>query len=101
MTDFTKRGDLEAKALELLDADTLTARGMEWSPERQLVAMTFRAMWTASLSVEQIDRIGSALASLELNEKKRDWSPILRAYVRAKVLRSHVVRGVRRYEVNI
>lgn len=97
MNDFTTRSAEEAKTLELLSEENFIAKKIEWSVRRSIVAMVFRAEWSAALTVQQINRLGGALARLE-NEP--DLQEMLTVFTRAKILRSYVKQGKRLYEVN-
>lgn len=97
MNDFTTRSAEEAKTLELLSEENFIAKKIEWSQERQILAMVFRAQWSAALTVEKINRIGGALAGLQNDP---DLQEMLTKFARAKILRSYVKQGRKLYEVN-
>lgn len=82
----------ELKARTILDG----FRDAEWSPSRATLAIVFKAMWSASLPVDRINRIGAALCALE----SCDLQATLTAAVKAKALRSRMISGVCHYEVN-
>jgi hypothetical protein len=100
MTDFTTRSAFEAKTHEMFDANVMDANGIEWSPERQIVAMVWRACWSNTLSVEQISKIGQALSFGVKAAIMPDLQPMLTLMTRKKMLRACTRHGVRHYEVN-
>ena len=71
-----------------------------WSQERTIVRQVFRAMWSASLPVERIMAIGSAIYDSGSMDRARTVRA-LTALVRSGVLRSRISDGVRMYEVNV
>lgn len=92
MTDYTKRTVLEAQAHEMLDN---YRDNTGWSSEKSLIATVFKAAYATSLPVARINKISEALTCFTT-----DLQPALTEAVRAKVLRSRVIRGVRHYELN-
>lgn len=88
MAELVIRG-YEAQAREMLDA-------LPQSQENLLIAKVFRAMWSAALPAEQIERIAVAMCNLQ----SADLQPALTKLARAKVLRSRRVSGRICYEVN-
>ena len=91
MTDFTKRTVLEAQAHEMLD----TYRDNDWSPEKAVLAMVFKAVYASSMPVDRLNKLADVLACY-----RSDMQPILTKAVRDKVLRGRTIRGVRHYEIN-
>lgn len=89
---YNFRSAEEAKTHELLD----TYRDHEWSQEKAILAMVFKACWSQSLTVKRVNITACALACLE----NCDLQDALTAACRAKVLRSRMSSGRRLYEVN-
>lgn len=87
MTNFVLTG-MEAQAHALFVANIS-------SVDHQLIANIFRSMYTAALPVSQIEAIGSAMVGFTVS-----LQPALTELVRAKVLRSRMICGVRHYELN-
>jgi len=67
--------------------------------EARLVQMTFSSQYLYSLKVDRITTIARALADLAPHATL-DLQPTLTKMVRAKVLRSRQINGVRHYEIN-
>lgn len=72
--------------------------GNNWSVATSAVRVTFEAMWHSSLPLARIVTIGNALANIDCSEET--YQQTLTRLVRAKVLRSRVIAGVRHWEVN-
>jgi hypothetical protein len=65
---------------------------------KQAVLNTFTAMWSASMSLEHICAVSVAMSNMTIPSE--DIQSVLTTMVRAKLLRSRVTNGTRRYEVN-
>jgi hypothetical protein len=95
---FIERSAEEAKTQELLDTTRMDSIGIEWSTARQLVAMVYRACWTAALTVEQVNKRAEALGDLVSTP---DLQEMLTTMTRKKILRSRrSSKGRKIYEVN-
>jgi hypothetical protein len=64
-----------------------------------VLCRVFSAMPAASLPVERIVQVGAALVGAKAAALDVELPPALTAAVRAKVLRSRMIKGVRHYEV--
>lgn len=60
-----------------------------------IVGRVFKAMWSSSLTVEHINELAAAMFSMTGFEA----GPALTRLAKAKVLRSYVKQGRRRYEL--
>jgi len=76
--------------------DTYLDNSDNWSGSAAIIGHVFKAKWYATLSIESIAAIGSALHGLTSFDPK----PTLTRLVKAKVLRSRRVGGATHYEVN-
>ena len=94
MTNFTQRSEYEARTHELFA--NYFQNEFNWTSERAVIANVFKAMWSDSLSLERINALACAICNL----KEFDASATLTKLVRAKVLRSRMICGVRHWEVN-
>ena len=94
MTNHTTRSAEEAKTHELIENFRKTH---EWRQDTQIVMIVFKAMWSSALPIDQINKIGSAMANLVSEADLQEACTIL---ARAKVLRSRQKNGRRFYEVN-
>lgn len=97
MTDFTTRSAEEARTLEYFSEETYAKKGIEWSQARQLVAMVWRACWSQSLTVEQINETAKALGNLTSTPDLQDMLTFLN---RKRILRTYRKQGRKLYEVN-
>ena len=95
MTDFTTRSADEAKTYELFANFEATHPG--YNHDVVVVGMVFKALYYASLPVDRIVAVGTALANLTRWDNPQ---AILTTLTKAKVLRSRMIRGERHYEVN-
>lgn len=93
----------ETKREAWMPCDTeLTARRMlveyreaNWTPEVAALTRVFIAMWSTSLTVENLEQLAVAMTGFPV-----DLKTTLAQMVRAKVLRSRATRGRRLYEIN-
>lgn len=94
MTDFSKRSEYEARTHEMFSI--YFQEELNWSPKRAALANVFKAMWSDSLSLERVNNLACAICNLS----EFDASATLTKLVRAKILRSRMIGGVRHWEVN-
>jgi hypothetical protein len=85
-------GDNEIKTRQLLN-DYLGDE-KNWSPNKASVALVFKAMWYSSLSIERVDKIGSAICGYDVHLQEA-----CEELVKAKVLRKRRMHGKTHYEV--
>lgn len=91
-TDFTTRSAYEAKTHELMSR----VRAEATNSADVIVANVFQAMWSSSLTVERISKIGEAMygfSGLDIQE-------VVTRLARKRILRSRTHSGERLYEVN-
>jgi len=69
----------------------------EWDQDIQVALMVFNACWSQAHTIEQINRIGGALASLQGDA---DLQATVTAMVRGKLLRTRRQGGKKFYELN-
>jgi hypothetical protein len=97
MTDHSKRSEYEARTHEIFRDETYTAKGIEWSPERQVAGMVWRCQYSAALSIESINRLGGALAHYHGDA---DLQAMMDLMVQKRMLRRYRKQGRTLYEVN-
>ncbi len=73
-----------------------TYRDKEWSQDRAILAIVWKACWSSAMDVDQINRIANAMCNME----SYNAQSTLTAACRAKVLRSYTKHGRKLYEVN-
>jgi hypothetical protein len=97
MTDYTTRSPEEAKTLQFFSEENYAAKGLEWTQHRQLVAMVWRARWSASLTIEQINETAKVLGNLYDTPDLQEMVTLL---ARKRILRTRRQNGKHLYEVN-
>jgi hypothetical protein len=93
---MAKLSPLESQARDLIEANR--DADPDFSSHRQMVRNVFLAMWSSALTVDCIEKMAAAMHS-QIEEP--NLKPTLKAFVKAKLLRSRMNRGVRIYELNL
>jgi hypothetical protein len=100
MTDFNTRSAAEADTHRLFDTYIADRKG-SYDPYIQMASTVFKASHHSSLPLARIQMIAEALCGFNPGQLNDDaMKDALGQLVRAKVLRSRVLRGVRHWEVN-
>lgn len=94
--------DLERQARLLVETDRAQAAH---NPFEQMLRSALLAMWASAVPLSQLVSVGSAIHNYRRPEAQDGldtqlWQRAATRLVRAKVLRSRVVQGVRLYEIN-
>lgn len=93
MTQYFTESELEARQMmeEFRDKH-------EWDPLRQAMLIVWRAEWSSSLRIDQINAIATVLCNYS---KPVDLQKVCTHAVRNGLLRTRMIRGKRNYELKL